>query len=96
VRIGLTAEQYLESVRKLPGESLAILDPPRAGLSPRLRSLLLDWSPRHVVGLSCDPSTWARDTHELLQGGYELSHLELFDLFPSTHHVEVVYRLELP
>jgi 23S rRNA (uracil1939-C5)-methyltransferase len=44
--------------------------------------------------MSCDPSTWARDAAYLLDEGYRLSHVELVDLFPSTHHVEILAMLE--
>ncbi len=44
--------------------------------------------------LACDPATWARDAAFLLSQGYRISSLELVDLFPSTHHVELVAELE--
>jgi tRNA/tmRNA/rRNA uracil-C5-methylase (TrmA/RlmC/RlmD family) len=44
--------------------------------------------------LGCDPATWARDTDELIANDYELVHVELFDLFAFTHHVEILSVLE--
>ncbi len=89
-----TAEAYLAQNRRLPSRALVITDPPRAGMARALRSRLVGWHPARIVMLACDPATWARDTAALLEGGYRLVHLELVDLFPSTHHVEIVAVLE--
>jgi tRNA/tmRNA/rRNA uracil-C5-methylase (TrmA/RlmC/RlmD family) len=37
-------------------------------------------------------ATFARDSRRLLDAGHQLEHLEAFDLFPNTAHVEVVAR----
>ena len=89
-----TAESYLLRHRKLPHDSLVIVDPPRAGLNPEQRKRLAGWHPRRILMLACDPATWARDTQFLTERGYRLQHLELADLFPSTHHVEILALLE--
>jgi hypothetical protein len=89
-----TAEAYLAGRRELPREAMVIVDPPRAGLSPEQRRRLAGWHPRRVLMLACDPATWSRDAAFLLERGYELRHLELVDLFPSTHHVEMLALLE--
>lgn len=90
IKFGTTAEEVLRRSGRIPRESLAIVDPPRAGLSSDLRRRLAAWHPDRLLMLSCDPATWARDTAELIDKGYRLDHLELIDLFPSTHHVEVL------
>ncbi len=92
--VGRTAEAYLARHRSLPGSALVLTDPPRAGMSPELRRRLAGWHPGRIVMLSCDPATWARDVAALQQTGYRLGHLELVDLFPATHHVEVLAVLE--
>jgi 23S rRNA (uracil1939-C5)-methyltransferase len=43
-----------------------------------------------VVYLSCDPATLARDDKRLSEAGYRLDHIEAFDLFPNTAHVETL------
>jgi 23S rRNA (uracil1939-C5)-methyltransferase len=88
------AESYLSRRRHLPGEALALVDPPRCGMSRALRRALVGWRPRRVLSLGCDPATWARDADELCRAGFRLAHLELVDLFPSTHHVEILALLE--
>jgi 23S rRNA (uracil1939-C5)-methyltransferase len=94
VAVGRTAEAYLNRARDLPRQALALTDPPRAGMSPTLRHRLAGWHPDRLLMLACDPVTWARDTAFLMDRGYRATHLELIDLFPSTHHVEILAVLE--
>lgn len=75
--------------------ALVLLDPPRAGLEEGAAGNLLALRPQHITYVSCDPATLARDLRELLQGGYTLSTVTAFDMFPQTHHVETVARLQL-
>lgn len=89
-----TAEMFLEENGDLPGNAVAVTDPPRTGLTPNLRRRLVEWRPRRIVMLGCDPATWSRDAAGLIDHGYTLEHLELVDLFPFTHHVEVLAVLE--
>jgi tRNA/tmRNA/rRNA uracil-C5-methylase (TrmA/RlmC/RlmD family) len=48
--------------------------------------------PAVVVLVSCDPVAMARDASLLAAAGYQLERAEVHDLFPGTHHVEVVSR----
>jgi 23S rRNA (uracil1939-C5)-methyltransferase len=89
-----TAERFVSRHRSLPTASVVITDPPRSGMSRELRSGIADWRPDKVVMLGCDPATWSRDAADLTDHGYRLSHLELVDLFPFTHHVEIVAVME--
>lgn len=72
---------------------IAILDPPRAGAPGLLPELLLT-RPRAVAYISCEPRSLARDLRPLGELGYEVTLLELFDMFPQTHHVETLCLLE--
>jgi len=65
-----------------------VVDPPRPGLVKTMRKWLIDAAPRHILYVSCNPSTFARDAGTLIGGGYELTKLALFDLYPNTHHME--------
>ena len=89
-----TAEAFLEQTRDLPDQAIAIIDPPRSGMTSELRRRITGWRPRRLVMLGCDPATWSRDAADLIEQGYVLDHLELIDLFPFTHHVEVLAVLE--
>ncbi|MEE4270548.1 MAG: hypothetical protein V2I67_02665 [Thermoanaerobaculales bacterium] len=88
-----TAEAFVHE-HGLPRRSVVITDPPRSGLTAALRDRLVRHRPRRVIMLGCDPSTWSRDTARLLEAGAVLDHVELVDLFPFTHHVEVLAALE--
>ena len=89
-----TAEHFVSRHRPLPTASVVITDPPRSGMSRELRSGIVDWRPEKVVMLGCDPATWSRDAAALTDHGYRLSHIELVDLFPFTHHVEILAVME--
>ncbi|HSN55552.1 MAG TPA: hypothetical protein VLT32_12815 [Candidatus Sulfomarinibacteraceae bacterium] len=89
-----TAEDLVADEASLPPSAVVATDPPRTGMSPFLRDRLAAWRPRRLVMLGCDPATWSRDAAFLLERGFSLEHLELVDLFPSTHHVEVLAVLE--
>lgn len=69
-----------------------ILDPPRAGAGKGVIEMLAHLQPAQVIYVACDPVALARDTALLQENGYHLGHLEAFDLFPHTHHLECVAR----
>ncbi len=81
----LSAEKVTED---LPQFDVAIVDPPRTGLDPRVLRAVAGSTPSRVVYLSCEPSTLARDAALLKEEGYRVERLELFDFFPQTYHVE--------
>ena len=64
-----------------------LLDPPRAGLSPRLIPTIKRLRPERIVYVSCDPAGLARDA-AALGPEYALADLRLVDMFPHTPHVE--------
>ena len=71
-----------------------VLDPPRAGISPKsLRKVIRMGAPR-IVYVSCNPATQARDIVILREFGYELKRLKLVDQFPHTAHVEAIAVFE--
>jgi tRNA/tmRNA/rRNA uracil-C5-methylase (TrmA/RlmC/RlmD family) len=70
-----------------------ILDPPRAGAGKAVVNELLELDPAQIVYVACDPVALARDVALFGSGGFELTRLRAFDLFPNTHHVEAVATL---
>ena len=70
-----------------------LLDPPRAGAESAVIKGILDLHPLQISYVSCDPATLARDLRKLIAGGYTIRSIRGFDLFPQTHHVETVVRL---
>jgi 23S rRNA (uracil1939-C5)-methyltransferase len=71
-----------------------IVDPPRRGLPAGLIRELLEAAPPWLIYVSCDGGTFARDAARL-GPRYRLEALQGFDLFPQTHHLELVGRFTL-
>ena len=68
-----------------------LLDPPRIGADERLWPNLVALDPATIVYVSCNPATFARDWARLKnKGPYRLEQITPFDMFPQTHHVELV------
>jgi len=99
------AEEFLKKEQEKP--DFVVLDPPRSGLGAEAAVLLANLGAPDIAYLSCDPSTLARDL-AILTGSerkpatnvepahrYEITHLDLFDLFPQTFHIETLVRLRL-
>jgi 23S rRNA (uracil1939-C5)-methyltransferase len=70
-----------------------VVDPPRTGISREAMSGISALKPPRVVYVSCDLATIARDVKRFAEAGYELRHIEAFDLFPNTAHVETLVVL---
>lgn len=73
---------------------LVVLDPPRTGAARDVIERLADLGPRRVVYVACDPAALARDVKTAQGHGFRLAHLEAWDAFPMTHHVECIAVLE--
>lgn len=74
----------------------AILDPPRTGAKGIGRTLLAMPSLSRLVWVSCDAVNTVRDAKPLLEAGWTVSSLTLFDMFPGTWHMEVLMILDRP
>lgn len=72
---------------------LVILDPPRAGAPSVLPELLIT-RPQRIIYVSCNPAALARDIRPALAAGYQISRLDLLDMFPQTHHAEALCVLD--
>jgi 23S rRNA (uracil1939-C5)-methyltransferase len=71
-----------------------ILDPPAAGLDPRVVEMLLAYPPAQIIYVSCDPATLARDLGGLAKR-YTLEAVRPLDMFPQTAEVEVAVKLRV-
>ena len=74
-------------------DSAVVLDPPRAGLHPKVIKILAQTRPARIVYVSCNTGALARDL-QLLGDAYHLIRLAAVDMFPHTPHVEAVALLD--
>lgn len=86
------AETILPALKIKP--DIVLIDPPRSGIERRALDALIALQPEQIAYVSCDPATLARDVKRLTSGGYRLSRVTPFDLFPQTYHVETICLLE--
>ena len=88
------AEAIFNGLKFPADETAVVIDPPRKGCDASFRQQLLQFRPQRIVYVSCDPATQARDLKEFIQGGYEITRIQPFDLFPHTRHIENVVSLK--
>jgi 23S rRNA (uracil1939-C5)-methyltransferase len=74
---------------------LVVADPSRAGLGRKAAAVLAATGAPRIVLVSCDPAAAGRDVALLTGLGYTPVEAVVVDLFPHTHHTEVVTRLDL-
>jgi 23S rRNA (uracil747-C5)-methyltransferase len=77
---------------ELPKSDLMIVNPPRGGLGVTLK-LILKNSPDYILYSSCNLESLSSDLKSLA-ADYEIQTLELFDMFPHTHHHEILALLK--
>jgi len=85
------AENFIGTLTAI---DVAVLNPPRKGCDPSFLEKLLLLKPKHIVYISCDPATLARDL-AILQKSYTVDTVQPFDMFPQTVHVESIAKLTL-
>ncbi len=90
---------HLATIRRTPVEEwqaqpagLVIADPARTGLGRGGVDALIAAQATVFVLVSCDAAAGARDARLLAESGYELEAYSVLDLFPHTHHLEIVMR----
>ena len=71
-----------------------VLDPPRAGLHPKVIKMIREVLPKKIIYLSCNPDTQARD-YAALQSHYRIDVCTGFDFYPQTPHLESLLVLSL-
>jgi 23S rRNA (uracil1939-C5)-methyltransferase len=91
---GVTAEARDLVRRPVLAEELkrvdvAVFDPPRAGAAEQAAELARSAVAR-VIGVSCNPATFARDARTLLDAGFRLERVLPVDQFLWSPHVELV------
>ncbi|HEY4243534.1 MAG TPA: 23S rRNA (uracil(1939)-C(5))-methyltransferase RlmD [Kofleriaceae bacterium] len=72
---------------------VAVVNPPRKGLSEGARALLVELVPATILYVSCGPESLGRDLAALAKAGYAPDAIEPFDLMPGTAQIETLVRL---
>ena len=75
-----------EELRKT---DVAVFDPPRAGAAEQTAELARSAVAR-VIGVSCNPATFARDARALIDAGFTLDRVLPVDQFLWSPHIELV------
>jgi 23S rRNA (uracil1939-C5)-methyltransferase len=80
-------------VREIAGDlnaDVIVVDPPRAGLHPKVADWLAGVDCDRLVYVACKASSLGRDRLILEAGGWRMTELWTVDLFPQTGHIEAV------
>jgi len=91
-RQGEASRLLYQCVREKMKFDAMIFDPPRRGLDDVLK-FIGQLAPGRVVLISCEIASFAKDVKGLLDLGYKLHQVTPLDMFPQTHHVEIVALL---
>jgi 23S rRNA (uracil1939-C5)-methyltransferase len=83
-----------ELVERVGKPDVAVIDPPRAGLSQKIVRRIVEAAPSRIVYVSCNPTTLAPNAAQLVEAGYRLVKVRPVDMFPQTPHIECVALLE--
>ncbi len=96
----ISAEAWVKSTRSALGDlkyaepiDWVTVDPPRSGLSPELRVWLASSPIGAINYVSCDHVTMARDLRDLMDAGWQVAFLRLYDFYPQTGRIEAFARL---
>ena len=93
VAVSVHAAEDREALANLDDYDVLLLDPPRAGAAA-VAQAAASHGPKRIVYVSCDSATLARDVATLQSGGYVVTNLRAFDMFPQTPHAETLVILE--
>ncbi|MEV7607942.1 TRAM domain-containing protein [Microbacterium sp. NPDC089320] len=86
-------DRYLAGVPAGTRAGAVVLDPPRAGAGRAVVEALDALAPEAIAYVACDPVALARDLGTFREHGWNVGTLRGFDLFPHSHHFEVVALL---
>lgn len=78
---------------------VTIANPARAGVTHEFIDVVANSPTTHLLYLSCEPETLARDIERLRRRGFAQGRIVAFDMMPRTTHVETLvelYRSEVP
>lgn len=77
------------AAKELRAFDAVVFDPPRAGAAAQAAEIAKSGVAK-VIGISCNPATFARDAALIVTAGYELAKVTPVDQFVWSAHVELV------
>ena len=77
------------NAEELSHYSAAVIDPPRAGAAAQMPALAAS-NIHHIMMVSCNPISFARDAKILIQGGFTCQWVQVIDQFVMTSHSELI------
>lgn len=87
-------KKSIHSILKNNKVECLIVDPPRSGGGRFLSQINNIASINRIIWISCDVVNTARDIKPLLESSWKITSLYLFNMFPKTYHMEVVFILD--
>ena len=78
------------ALNQVPAPDAVVLDPSREGANRKVLERLNNLKPGRILYVACDPAALGRDTAILRELGWDLVQVRAFDMYPNTHHVEVL------
>lgn len=91
---GSVEDKIKEFKERKISPDVIVVDPPRKGLDEKSIEYILEFEPKKIGYVSCNPATLARDL-KMLSLKYNLGNIVPVDMFPYTSHVECVAVLQL-
>lgn len=86
-------KEVITGIEKQP--DLIIIDPPRAGLHPKALEYTLQFKPKEMIYVSCNPKTLAADLKKI-GAEMHLVSLTILDNYPNTNHTECLVLMSKP
>lgn len=88
------ADKIFQTKEETP--KFIVVDPPRAGLSPKVLASICESKIEGFVYVSCNPKTLVRDLLILKDNDFIIESVAPIDMFPHSFHMENVVSLSRP
>lgn len=86
---GSVEDKIVEFKKREIVPDVIVVDPPRRGLDDKSISYIIDFKPKKIGYVSCNPATLARDL-KMLAEKYDICSVTPVDMFPQTSSIECV------
>jgi 23S rRNA (uracil1939-C5)-methyltransferase len=94
-RVHIVTGDAAACLARVSTADVVVLNPPRKGCSAQVLAAMKRLRPKHLLYLSCDPHTLARDLAVLARAGAKVTRVVPYDMMPHTPHVEALVVLQM-